>query len=99
MQTAPTPFLRFEGVAEADYYYLVEDEAGQIAYMSLAALRAVGPDKGVVSVALALDVLENKKEPAFTYLIRDEQGKPIEQLDYFNSSANSLILPFGRYNR
>lgn len=88
---------KVEGVAEADYYYLVEDEAGQIAYMSLAALRAVGPDKGVVSVALALDVLENKKEPAFTYLIRDEQGKPIEQLDYFNSSANSLILPFGRY--
>lgn len=88
---------KVEGVAEADYYYLVEDEAGQIAYMSLAALRAVGPDKGVVSVALALDVLENKKEPAFTYLIRDEQGKPIEQLDYFNSSANSLILSFGRY--
>lgn len=52
---------KVEGVAEADYYYLVEDEAGQIAYMSLAALRAVGPDKGVVSVALALDVLENKK--------------------------------------
>lgn len=52
---------KVEGVAEADYYYLVEDEAGQITYMSLAALRAVGPDKGVVSVALALDVLENKK--------------------------------------
>lgn len=86
-----------EGVSLGDYYYLVEDKSGNIAFTTLQNLRAVGQGKGVLSLALDVNALEGKYPISFTYLVRDAAGKPIETLDYFNHSANSLILPFGQY--
>lgn len=86
-----------EGVSPGDYYYLVEDKAGNVAFTTLPNLRAVGQERGVLSLALDVNVLEGKHPISFTYLVRDATGKPIETLDYFNHSSNSLILPFGQY--
>lgn len=88
---------KIEGVAAANFYYLVEDKAGNVSFTTLPNLREVGQDKGVLSLALDLPILEEKFPTRFTYLVRDADGKPIETLDYFNNSANSLILPFGHY--
>lgn len=75
----------------------MEDKAGNVAFTTLPNLRAVGQERGVLSLALDVNVLEGKHPISFTYLVRDATGKPIETLDYFNHSSNSLILPFGQY--
>ncbi|HEP1422156.1 TPA: CXC chemokine-degrading serine protease SpyCEP [Streptococcus pyogenes] len=86
-----------DGVTLSDYYYLVEDRAGNVSFATLRDLKAVGKDKAVVNFGLDLPVPEDKQIVNFTYLVRDADGKPIENLEYYNNSGNSLILPYGKY--
>lgn len=55
-----------EGVSLGDYYYLVEDKSGNIAFTTLQNLRAVGQGKGGLSLALDVNALEGKHPISFT---------------------------------
>ncbi|HGO1053598.1 TPA: peptidase S8, partial [Streptococcus pyogenes] len=76
-----------DGVTLSDYYYLVEDRAGNVSFATLRDLKAVGKDKAVVNFGLDLPVPEDKQIVNFTYLVRDADGKPIENLEYYNNSG------------
>ncbi|KGR73357.1 S8 family serine peptidase [Streptococcus phocae subsp. salmonis] len=89
---------KVKGVLPADYYYLVEDQAGNTTHISLLAMRSVGHDKGVLDISLAFAETQEQPKVTFSYLVRDASGKALEHLTYYNDLANSLVLPFGKYS-
>lgn len=89
---------KVDGVTSADFYYLVEDMAGNIVYSSLLPMRSVGDEKGILDIALVYNnSIEQPKVP-FTFLLRDENGQTIDKHNYYDDRSHMLILPFGHYS-
>ncbi|MGT2888113.1 YSIRK signal domain/LPXTG anchor domain surface protein [Streptococcus didelphis] len=86
------------GVSPADFYYLVEDRAGNVSYISLESLRSIGKNHAVLDIALDYEIIEKILPTKFTYLVRNHEGKVLETLDYYNGLTSSLLLPFGKYS-
>ncbi|ELY5748609.1 peptidase S8 [Streptococcus iniae] len=89
---------KVEGVTPADFYYLVEDMAGNIVYSSLLPMRSVGDGQGILDIALVYNNSIERPKVPFTYLVRDENGQAIDKLNYYDDRTQMLILPFGHYS-
>ncbi|TCD46202.1 hypothetical protein D3X11_01725 [Streptococcus sp. X16XC17] len=89
---------KIEGVLPADYYYLVEDEAGNISYSNFAVLRELQEGEGILNIKLLYSNVAEDPKFDITYLIHDEAGNAIEKLNYYDNRTTSLRLPFGKYS-
>ncbi|MBA2795438.1 S8 family serine peptidase [Streptococcus porcinus] len=89
---------KIDGVAAADFYYLVEDKAGNIVYSSLLPMRSVPDDHGILDISLAYNNSVDRPKIPITYLVRDEKGQALDKLTYYDDRSQVLILPFGRYS-
>lgn len=89
---------KIEGVAAADFYYLVEDKAGHIVYSSLSPMRSVGDGHGILDISLVYNNSVDRPKIPITYLVRDENGQALDKLVYYDDRSQVLILPFGKYS-
>ncbi|MFS1664332.1 S8 family serine peptidase [Streptococcus sp. zg-JUN1979] len=80
----------------SQFYYTVEDYAGNISYEKVANLISIGQDKGLVNVSIK-DVDTNEPAPIiFAYSVKDDKGNLVSDLPRYTDDS-ILKLPFGTY--
>ncbi|MDG3131904.1 S8 family serine peptidase [Streptococcus suis] len=81
----------------SNFYYTVEDYAGNISYEKVENLISIGNEKGLVTVNI-LDKDTNSPAPIlFSYSVTDETGKIVAELPRYAGDNSVLKLPFGTY--
>ncbi|SEP66810.1 lactocepin [Streptococcus equinus] len=81
-----------------DFYYAVEDYAGNVASATVKDLINVGNENGLVNVRL-LDEQTNKvaSKVDYTFIIKDAKGNVVTDIRPYGGDLTTLALPFGDY--
>lgn len=80
-----------------DFYYAVEDYAGNVAYEKVEDLINVGNDSGRVTVNLLNDETKGNSYVDYTFIIKDAKGDIVTDLHFFGEDLTTVDLPFGDY--
>lgn len=80
-----------------DFYYAVEDYAGNVAYAKVEDLINVGNDSGRVTVNLLNDETKGNSYVDYTFIIKDAKGDIVTDLHFFGEDLTTVDLPFGDY--
>ncbi|WP_326845475.1 S8 family serine peptidase [Streptococcus gallolyticus] len=80
-----------------DFYYTVEDYAGNVAYAKVEDLINVGNDSGRVTVNLLNDETKGNSYVDYTFIIKDAKGDIVTDLHFFGEDLTTVDLPFGDY--
>ena len=78
----------------SNFYYAIEDQAGNRDYKRLEDLIKIGNNKGLVSVRTLSHETHQSIDINAVYIIKDAQGRVIEDID---KTQSSFALPFGDY--
>lgn len=81
----------------ADFYYTVEDYAGNVSWAKVQDLIKVGNDSGIVTVNILDKDTNSEAYVNFSYSVKDANGKTVADIARYGDNANKLILPFGTY--
>ncbi|MFC5630466.1 MULTISPECIES: S8 family serine peptidase [Streptococcus] len=81
----------------ADFYYTVEDYAGNVSWAKVQDLIKVGNDNGIVTVNILDKETDSDAYVNFSYSVKDANGKTVVDIARYGDNTNKLILPFGTY--
>ncbi|MGT2933244.1 S8 family serine peptidase [Streptococcus catagoni] len=84
-------------VYDIDYYYMVEDKAGNVAYHSLLNMKTVKEGHGITQLKFLEEDQSEVADVHATYLIYNQSDELVEVRNY-EELENSFSLPFGSYN-
>lgn len=76
-----------------DFYYAVEDYAGNVAYAKVEDLINVGNDSGRVTVNLLNDETKGNSYVDYIFIIKDAKGDIVTDLHFFGEDLTTVDLP------
>lgn len=80
----------------SDFYYEVEDYAGNVSYEKISTLAKIGNENGLVRVNVVDAETRANYGISHSYRVYDSEGKQVTDLPRYTSN-NVLRLPFGEY--
>lgn len=89
--------LPLEQADIADFYYVVEDYAGNVSSAKIEDLIKIGNQNGVVSVKIFDKDTNSDADVDFSYSVKDEKGNVVSDIARYQNNVDQLILPFGTY--
>lgn len=81
----------------SDFYYLVEDFAGNVVSAKVADLISIGNDVGLVEVRVIDSEFGEEIGVTHAFSVKDADGNVVTELPRYAKTKNILKLPFGKY--
>lgn len=81
----------------SNFYYTVEDYAGNLVSAKVADLISIGNDLGLVTVNLLDQATNSPASILYSYSVKDASGKVVTELPRYAENDSILKLPFGSY--
>lgn len=81
----------------SDFYYTVEDFAGNLVWTKVEDLVSIGNDLGLVSVNLYDNDTKEPINVTHSFSVKDENGQLVTDLPRYGNEKNTVKLPFGTY--
>ncbi|MGT2928386.1 S8 family serine peptidase [Streptococcus danieliae] len=81
----------------SQFYYSVEDYAGNVVYEKVKNLVEIGNDRGLVKVSLLDKDTGKPLSNIYSYSVRDESGQVVADIPRYAGDLDRLKLPFGTY--
>ncbi|HFR3977679.1 TPA: S8 family serine peptidase [Streptococcus suis] len=81
----------------SNFYYTVEDYAGNLVSAKVADLISIGNDLGLVTVNLLDQATNSPASILYSYSVKDASGKVVTELPRYAENDSILKLPFGTY--
>lgn len=81
----------------ADFYYVVEDFAGNVVSAKVEDLVSIGNDLGLVEVNVVNSETGQPTSVTHSFSVKDADGNIVTELPRYANTKNVLKLPFGTY--
>lgn len=89
--------LPLDKAAIGNFYYTVEDYAGNITSVKISDLITIGNKNGLVRVNARDIATDDETGIDFSYSVKDAKGQIISEVPRYAGNNDILILPFGTY--
>ena len=89
--------LPLDAASLEDFYYVVEDFAGNTETAKVSDLVNVGNESGRVTINLLDGQTNVASYVDYTFIVKDHDGNVITDLKYYGNDLSTVNLPFGDY--
>lgn len=89
--------LPLDAASLENFYYVVEDFAGNTETAKVSDLVNVGNESGRVTINLLDDQTNVASYVDYTFIVKDHDGNVITDLKYYGNDLSTVNLPFGDY--
>lgn len=89
--------LPLDAASLEDFYYVVEDFAGNTETAKVSDLVNVGNESGRVTINLLDGQTNVASYVDYTFIVKDHEGNVITDLKYYGNDLSTVNLPFGDY--
>ena len=89
--------LPLDAASLEDFYYVVEDFAGNTETAKVSDLVNVGNESGSVTINLLDGQTNVASYVDYTFIVKDHDGNVITDLKYYGNDLSTVNLPFGDY--